>query len=230
MQALQPKLEAMEAMWFRLHSISGAETPDDVVSHWEGGFPIHVSAFPLNHRSFACIARDSKFACIQDHNCLLLMLYDACNFWDASLQLRADRPAIHSVKLPGKGSMQGYREPCQCNMPFRCYTRYQHPFTLNGAALCCSWPSEQEQPGTQTQNGSNRLLRNALVCGRLQDCAVVAVTACMQWKGAMPKSHHRSASKGGESISGLQVNHALCIQYNLGHLSMSCGPCAMGFD
>lgn len=35
-QALQPKLEAMEAMWFRLHSISGAETPDDVVSHWEG--------------------------------------------------------------------------------------------------------------------------------------------------------------------------------------------------
>ena len=36
MQALQPKLEAMEAMWFRLHSISGADSPDDVVSHWEG--------------------------------------------------------------------------------------------------------------------------------------------------------------------------------------------------
>ena len=35
-QALQPKLEAMEASWYRLHSISGADTPEEVISYWEG--------------------------------------------------------------------------------------------------------------------------------------------------------------------------------------------------
>ena len=36
LQALQPKLEAMEASWYRLHSISGADTPEEVISYWEG--------------------------------------------------------------------------------------------------------------------------------------------------------------------------------------------------
>ena len=36
LQAVQPKLEAMEAAWYRLHSISGAATPDQVISYWEG--------------------------------------------------------------------------------------------------------------------------------------------------------------------------------------------------
>lgn len=36
MQAVQPKLEAMEAAWYRLHSISGAATPDQVIAYWEG--------------------------------------------------------------------------------------------------------------------------------------------------------------------------------------------------
>ena len=35
-QAVQPKLEAMEAAWSRLHTISGAATPDQVISYWEG--------------------------------------------------------------------------------------------------------------------------------------------------------------------------------------------------
>lgn len=35
-QAVQPKLEAMEAAWYRLHSISGAATPDQVIAYWEG--------------------------------------------------------------------------------------------------------------------------------------------------------------------------------------------------
>ncbi|KAL3130594.1 hypothetical protein ABBQ38_008398 [Trebouxia sp. C0009 RCD-2024] len=36
LQAVQPKLEAMEAAWYRLHSISGAATPDQVIAYWEG--------------------------------------------------------------------------------------------------------------------------------------------------------------------------------------------------
>lgn len=35
-QALQPKIEAMEASWNRLRTISGADTPDDVIAYWEG--------------------------------------------------------------------------------------------------------------------------------------------------------------------------------------------------
>ena len=34
-QAVQPKLEAMEAAWYRLHSISGAATPDQVIAYWD---------------------------------------------------------------------------------------------------------------------------------------------------------------------------------------------------
>ncbi|KAK9808645.1 hypothetical protein WJX72_001158 [[Myrmecia] bisecta] len=36
LQALQPKLEAMEASWYRLHTISGADTPEEVIAYWEG--------------------------------------------------------------------------------------------------------------------------------------------------------------------------------------------------
>ena len=34
--ALAPKLEAMEAAWYRLHTISGADTPEEVIAYWEG--------------------------------------------------------------------------------------------------------------------------------------------------------------------------------------------------
>lgn len=37
-QAVQPKLEAMEAAWYRLHSISGAATPDQVIAYWDCKF------------------------------------------------------------------------------------------------------------------------------------------------------------------------------------------------
>lgn len=35
-QALAPKIEAMEASWNRLRTISGADTPADVIGYWEG--------------------------------------------------------------------------------------------------------------------------------------------------------------------------------------------------
>ncbi|GMH32341.1 hypothetical protein BSKO_00175 [Bryopsis sp. KO-2023] len=35
-QALAPKIEAMEASWNRLRTISGADTPTDVIAYWEG--------------------------------------------------------------------------------------------------------------------------------------------------------------------------------------------------
>lgn len=35
-QSLAPKIEAMEASWNRLRTISGAETPNDVIAFWEG--------------------------------------------------------------------------------------------------------------------------------------------------------------------------------------------------
>lgn len=34
--ALAPKVEAMEASWNRIRTISGADTPDDVIAYWEG--------------------------------------------------------------------------------------------------------------------------------------------------------------------------------------------------
>ena len=35
-QALAPKVEAMEASWNRIRTISGAETAEDVIAYWEG--------------------------------------------------------------------------------------------------------------------------------------------------------------------------------------------------
>lgn len=37
--ALAPKVEAMEASWNRIRTISGADTPDDVIAYWEGEHP-----------------------------------------------------------------------------------------------------------------------------------------------------------------------------------------------
>lgn len=35
-QALAPKVEAMEASWNRIRTISGADSPEDVIAYWEG--------------------------------------------------------------------------------------------------------------------------------------------------------------------------------------------------
>ena len=35
-QELQPKLESMEASWFRLHAITAADSAEEVVQFWEG--------------------------------------------------------------------------------------------------------------------------------------------------------------------------------------------------
>jgi len=35
-QSLAPKVEAMEASWNRIRTISGAETAEDVIMYWEG--------------------------------------------------------------------------------------------------------------------------------------------------------------------------------------------------
>ena len=35
-QSLQPKVESMEAAWARLHTITGAETPEEVLAYFEG--------------------------------------------------------------------------------------------------------------------------------------------------------------------------------------------------
>ena len=36
MQGLQPQVEKMEAAWARLHTITGAETPEEVLAYFEG--------------------------------------------------------------------------------------------------------------------------------------------------------------------------------------------------
>lgn len=36
MQGLQPQVERMEAAWARLHTITGAETPEEVLTYFEG--------------------------------------------------------------------------------------------------------------------------------------------------------------------------------------------------
>lgn len=35
-QGLQPKVEKLEAAWARLHTITGAETPEEVIAYFEG--------------------------------------------------------------------------------------------------------------------------------------------------------------------------------------------------
>ena len=35
-QSLQPQVEKMEAAWARLHTITGAETPEEVIAYFEG--------------------------------------------------------------------------------------------------------------------------------------------------------------------------------------------------
>lgn len=57
LQALQPKLEAMEASWYRLHSISSADTPEEVISYWEGESSqcrAH-SCWAMQAASYACL-------------------------------------------------------------------------------------------------------------------------------------------------------------------------------
>ena len=39
-QGLQPQVEKMEAAWARLHTITGAETPEEVLAYFEG---MHLS-------------------------------------------------------------------------------------------------------------------------------------------------------------------------------------------
>lgn len=34
---VMPQLEALEVQWSRLHAITGAEAPEEVISHWTGG-------------------------------------------------------------------------------------------------------------------------------------------------------------------------------------------------
>ena len=65
LQAVQPKLEAMEAAWFRLHSISGAATPDQVIAYWEGMPPATYPKAPgvyLLCTSTRCAARHISIA------------------------------------------------------------------------------------------------------------------------------------------------------------------------
>jgi hypothetical protein len=35
-QELAPKIEAMEASWNRLRTITGADEPEEVIAYWEG--------------------------------------------------------------------------------------------------------------------------------------------------------------------------------------------------
>jgi hypothetical protein len=35
-QTLQPQIEQMEAAWARLHTITGSNTPEEVIGFWEG--------------------------------------------------------------------------------------------------------------------------------------------------------------------------------------------------
>ena len=41
-QELQPQLEALEAQWFRLHTLTGSNTPEEVLSFWEGALGVRA--------------------------------------------------------------------------------------------------------------------------------------------------------------------------------------------
>ena len=42
LQELQPQLEALEAQWFHLHTLTAANTPEEVVAFWEGLHPCYA--------------------------------------------------------------------------------------------------------------------------------------------------------------------------------------------
>ena len=54
MQGLQPQVEKMEAAWARLHTITGAETPEEVLTYFEGTqfrrhpLPRHLQQYSLS--------------------------------------------------------------------------------------------------------------------------------------------------------------------------------------
>ncbi len=35
-QSLAPQLEVLEAAWARLHTLTGAESPEDAIAFWQG--------------------------------------------------------------------------------------------------------------------------------------------------------------------------------------------------
>ena len=45
LQALQPQLDALEAQWFRLHTLTGAATPEEVLAFWDGALPLALARF-----------------------------------------------------------------------------------------------------------------------------------------------------------------------------------------
>ena len=64
MQSLQPKVEKMEAAWARLHTITGAETPEEVIAYFEGERSRHVclsqhddTGVPLFHQGCWSVAK-----------------------------------------------------------------------------------------------------------------------------------------------------------------------------
>lgn len=57
MQSLQPKVEKMEAAWARLHTITGAETPEEVIAYFKGKFSQRI----LCHQ--CCIMRAMQTSC-----------------------------------------------------------------------------------------------------------------------------------------------------------------------
>ena len=59
-QELQPKLESMEASWFRLHAITAADTAEEVVAFWEGMLT-HVPQ--LSHLKLVMSYGLSRLAC-----------------------------------------------------------------------------------------------------------------------------------------------------------------------
>ena len=58
-QTLQPKLEVLEAAWARLHTITGAEAPEDVIAYWEGGGP--QAGLPTLSPVFQCSASQDTY-------------------------------------------------------------------------------------------------------------------------------------------------------------------------
>ena len=67
MQALAPKLESMEAAWVALHTLTGADTPREIISFLEGAFAAGscTQIWLAVHTHDDCSVAQENLACIR---------------------------------------------------------------------------------------------------------------------------------------------------------------------
>ena len=164
MQAMQPKLEALEEAWSRLHTITGADNPEKLVAYWQGSivscsfFVVHLKSRSLPHHFrmlFMAIPAPWLSACVFITFAAQIVLYWASpslcfksNIWSfMQVEARWRKGRGCRAKSAGRGDVGS----CQngWGSSGRGQARNWKPFgkAFRAAGRCERWQSGELQAG-----------------------------------------------------------------------------------